>query len=250
VLQARGLSIADPSRPSGPLIDGVSFEVRAGEVLGVAGLRGSGASELLHGLSGSLGARARGSVEIGGRPAELGSPARAIDQGVVLLAADRHHSVVGEMSTAHNVTLSSLPRLSRLGWIDGAAERTAGARMIDRLGIVAASPRAVARTLSGGNQQKVALARCLLTRPRVLLLDEPTRGIDVGAKTEVYELIRELAADGLAVMLVASEPDELIELCHRVLVLYRGRVAAELAGAQIRRQAMLHAAMGGGAEAA
>jgi len=249
-LTVRDVLLPDPVRPTRPILDGISLEVRAGEVLGIAGVRGSGRSELLHAIFGSYGPLPSGRIELGGTPTQLGSPTAAIERGVVLLAADRQSSIVGDMSVAHNTTLSSLKPLSRLGWIDGARERSAVAAMITRLDIVASSPNAPAATLSGGNQQKVALSRCLLTKPRVLLLDEPTRGIDIGAKAEIYELIARLTGEGLAVLLVASEMDELIELSHRVLVLHQGRQAALLTGDELTRTRILATAMGGTSEAA
>jgi ABC-type sugar transport system ATPase subunit len=237
-------------RPARRILDGISLEVHAGEVLGIAGVRGSGCPELLHAIFGSYGRLPAGRIELGGVPTPLGSPTEAIERGVVLLAADRQSSVVGDMSVAHNTSLSSLKQLSRLGWIDGARERSEVDDMIAELGIVTSSPTAPTATLSGGNQQKVALSRCLLTKPRVLLLDEPTRGIDVGAKAEIYQRIARLTGDGLAVLLVAAEMNELIELSHRVLVLHRGRRAALLEAEQLTRARILAAAMGGTSEAA
>jgi ABC-type sugar transport system ATPase subunit len=249
-LTVRDLQLSDPERPDRRILDGISLEVRAGEVLGIAGLRGSGSSELLHAIFGSYGPLPGARIELGGATAPLEGPAAAIEHGVILLAADRHSSIAGDMSVAHNTSLSSLKQLSRLGWIDGSRELAAVAAMIAKLGIVASSPRAPAATLSGGNQQKVALSRCLLTQPKVLLLDEPTRGIDVGAKAEIYQLIADLTDEGLAVLLVASEMEELIELSHRVLVLHQGRSAAVLAGEELTRTRILAAAMGGTSEAA
>lgn len=249
-LRLTDVVIADPSRPGRRWVDGVSLEVAAGEVVGLAGLRGSGTSALLHGVFGSHGLLSAGSLRLGEQTASLRSPADAIAAGVLLLAADRSSSVVTALSVEHNTSLSSLPRLSRWGWVDRTKERNAVRELVDRLGVVAPSLAAPVSTLSGGNQQKVALARCLLTEPRVLLLDEPTRGIDVGAKADVYELIRQLSGEGVAVVLVASEMEELIELSHRVLVLYEGRQAALLERAQLSRDRILRAAMGAASEAA
>ncbi len=224
--------------------------VARGEVLGLAGLQGSGTSALLHGLFGSFGSAARGQVRLGGKPFVIRSPARSIEQGMVLLAADRAASVIGPLSVTHNATLSSLARWCRAGWVQRSREAEAVARLSERVRLVAASPDAPAATLSGGNQQKVALSRCLLARPKVLLLDEPTRGIDIGAKADVYALVRELARAGVAVVLAASEVDELTALCDRIAVMFQGRIVARLERSDFSRERILRAAMGAVGQAA
>jgi len=163
---------------------------------------------------------------------------------MVLVGNDRRLSVFPELSVCDNLTLSSLPRWSRWGWLERTRAAEATAELMERLGVVAASVASAARTLSGGNQQKVALGRCLLSEPRVLLLDEPTRGIDVGAKSQIHALIRQAAAEGLGAVVVSSELDELFELCDRVLVLSAGKVVAEFGRPEYSRERVLAAAMG------
>jgi ABC-type sugar transport system ATPase subunit len=244
LLGVDGLRVDDPQRPGRAIVSGVSFELRRGEVLGIAGLQGSGSSELLHGAFGSI-PSSGGSVILDGRPIHPLSPARAIGRGLMLLGSDRETSLVRDLGVSANMTLSNLRGFSRAGFLDQRRERAAAREMAQRLAVNARSLNAPVGQLSGGNQQKVALGRCLIARPRVLLLDDPTRGIDVGARAQVHSVIDELAGDGLGVVLVASELEELLSLCDRILVLHRGTVALERARGQYSRERILHAAMGG-----
>ena len=231
-------------------LDRISLDVHAGEVVGLAGIAGSGASELLSVTFGS-GARVRsGGIRLTGEPFVPKSPADSIARGLMLLGSDRRLSLVPALGATDNVTLSCLSRFSRAGFLDRASERSAAAELLERLKLPPRHLQALSdpvSRLSGGNQQKVALARCLLPEPRVLLLDEPTRGIDVAAKADVYALVRELADRGVAIVLVASELEELVLLCDRVIVLSRGRVTDELARSELSRARILGAAMAGGA---
>ena len=242
-LAVRDLTVLDPHRPGRRLLDGVSFEAKGGEIVGIAGLRGSGASELLHALFGALGPVVRGSVHVKGAPRAFGQPERSLAHGIVLLANDRRATVLPELSVRENVSLSMLGALSTLGWVSRQREGEVVADAVNRVRLRAPSVESPARHLSGGNQQKVALARCLSTGPRVLLLDEPGRGIDIGAKSDVYDVIRDAAARGAAVLVVASDMEELLLLSHRVIVLCEGRVTANLAGAELNRERVLEAAM-------
>jgi ABC-type sugar transport system ATPase subunit len=225
-----------------PLMD-VTFELRSGEVVGVAGLKGAGANTLLHALFGALG-EPRGACELDGRRYCPVSPAAALRFGVALLVGDRGESTLGDLSVRHNATLSSLRRFTKLGFVAGERERTAVSAHASEVELKAASLEQPARELSGGNQQKVALLRCLLARPRLLLLDDPTRGIDVGAKADVHALLRRRAAEGTSILIASSELDELCELCDRVIVLARGRVETTLAGDDLTRPRLLAALMG------
>jgi len=226
------------------LLDDVSFELESGEVLGLAGLQGSGTSDLLHALFGSTPLPASGRITLEGQPYAAGSPREAIGRGVILLASDRRSSTLSAMSVRANATLSSLGRFSRLGFVSGARERDAVSEVALGLRLSAPSLDAAAESLSGGNQQKVALARCLLAKPKLLLLDDPTRGIDVAAKADVHALIRRLARAGTAVLWVASELDELIDVSDRVLVLSRGRRVASLDRRELERSRLLSLCMG------
>lgn len=235
--------------PSGfsalPAVNCISLSLRAGEVVGIGGLQGSGASELFLGLFGAYGSRTSGAAEIEGRPARFGSPRKAIASGVALLTNDRKATgLVLSLSVTANATLAALPALSPGGWRSPARERAAAGKTTGPMHLRASSLDAETGTLSGGNQQKVALAKSLQTKPRVLLLDEPTRGIDVGAKREIYQLMDEWTAQGIAILLITSEMPELLTLSDRVIVLHRGRITAELARGQATPEKVLAAAMG------
>lgn len=231
-----------------PAVDGVSLSVRAGEILGLAGLQGSGASELLWGVFGALGARASGRVWLDGAPVRIRSPREAIRLGVALVTNDRKTTgLVLPMSVVANATLAALPRLCRWGWRRPQRELRAAADQSRALCLRAASLDMPVAALSGGNQQKVALAKWLEVQPRVLLLDEPTRGVDVGAKHEIYQLMNQWTAAGMAIILITSEMPELLALSDRILVLHRGRVTAEFAREEATADRVLEAAMGQGA---
>jgi ribose transport system ATP-binding protein len=243
LIEVRGLSWADRDGRR-PALKEVSCSLGQGEILGLFGLQGSGTSEVLQVLFGALGPVASTPVRLAGREHRIRSPRDSVARGVVLLSNDRRLSVLQQLSVLHNASLSSLQRFSPGGWVRRAREAEAVAHITAELKLSAPSLAAEAGQLSGGNQQKVALARCLLARPRVLLLDEPTRGIDIGAKTDVYALVRKLAGRGVGILLVASELEELIALCDSILVMVEGRVVDELARADFSRRRILQVAMG------
>jgi len=228
-----------------PLVDDVSLHVRAGEILGIGGLQGSGASELLHGLFDARRMRATGTVLLDGQPFRLGTPQQAIRQGVALLTNDRKATgLVLSMSVVANATLADLRRLAPLGWRRPQRERQATEQLAGRLRLRAASLDMEVAALSGGNQQKVVLAKWLQTNPRVLLLDEPTRGIDVGAKQEIYRLMQQWTSQGIAIVLITSEMPELLAMSDRIVVLHRGRITAEMDRSEASAERVLAAAMG------
>ncbi|MFI1522793.1 sugar ABC transporter ATP-binding protein [Kitasatospora cineracea] len=234
VLRAEGLTVRHKVR-------GVGFALRRGEVLGLGGLLGSGRSETAKAVVGALGADA-GRVEVAGRVLARRSPAAAVRAGVVLLPEDRKaEGIVPGLSVRENIVLAALPRLSRAGLVSRARQDRIVETFMTRLRIKAASPEQKVSDLSGGNQQKVLLARWLCLGPKVLLLDEPTRGIDVGARAEVQALIDELAAEGLGVLLISSDAEELIAGADRVLVLKDGAVVEELTGASVSADGLLAA---------
>ncbi len=217
----------------------VSFTVRAGEVVGLAGLVGAGRSELAQALFGLDGA-ASGRMWIAGAPARPSSPADAMRLGLALVPEDRkRQGLVLSMSALSNTTLPTLRALSRLTFVRRAAERAVGRAFFERLRVQAPSLDAVAAGLSGGNQQKLVLAKWLAARCRVLILDEPTRGVDVGAKAEIHALIDELAAGGAGVLLISSELPEVLHLSTRILVLRDGRLAGELPRAAATQGAVM-----------
>jgi ribose transport system ATP-binding protein len=202
---------------------------------------GAGRTALLSTLFGAARGRVSGRVGVVGRPVRVTDPRRAISAGIALVPEDRKGSgLVLDMTVAENMTLASLGG----ALLDPAGEVTRSRREVDRLAVKTASLDTEIRTLSGGNQQKVAIGKWLLTRPRVLLLDEPTRGVDVGAKAEIYRIIRELVADGLAVLFASSDLPEVRLLADRVLVLREGRLAGELAREQATEEAIMQLAVG------
>lgn len=234
-----------PARLKVSQVRGVSLQVKAGEILGIGGLQGAGGSELLATLFGADGEIASGQIEIDGKPVQIRSPRDAIAEGVAFLTNDRKATgLILSLGIRENIALASLNDLSRAGWVSTSRERERAAAQKQRLRIRSFSLEQETGTLSGGNQQKVALAKWLEIAPKILLLDEPTRGVDVGAKHEIYELIRELTAQGMAVVLISTEMPELLALSDRILVMHRGRVSAELARGQATQEKVLEAAMG------
>lgn len=244
-LRVEDFTLPDPSGSKGFLVEDVSLRLRAGEILGLAGLRGSGKSEFLNGLFGTYGKNVKGEVWLDDKPFRIVSPRHSIEQGLVLQTNDRKRTgLVTGLSVAWNITLPSLPSLSPRGFVQQEEEDRLARRHIEELGIKVSSPDQEAGTLSGGNQQKVVLAKWIQTEPKVLLLDEPTLGVDVGAKHEIYKLMNELTIKGLAILLVTSELPELLAMSDRLLVLHRGRVQAELSREEATQENVTRAAMG------
>lgn len=223
--------------------EGVDFEVRAGEILGFAGLVGAGRTELFEGLLG-LRPTAGGRVEIDGRPVRIRNPRQAADLGLTYLSEDRKGKGlhVG-FGLAENLTLMNLAQYAR-PWLRRDAEQAALQAAVADFGIRTGSLSLRASSLSGGNQQKLALAKVLQPKPRVVVLDEPTRGVDVGAKRDIYFLIQRLAAEGCGVVVISSELIELIGLCHRVAVMRAGRLQATLAADQLSEEVLIAHATG------
>ncbi|MBP1807240.1 sugar ABC transporter ATP-binding protein [Rubellimicrobium aerolatum] len=219
----------------------LDLTVRAGEIVGLAGLLGSGRTEAARAIFG-LDRVTGGTLEIGGRAARIGSAREAIDAGLAYLSEDRKaEGIVPDLSVRENLTLALLPRLSRLGIVDEARERRIVEGFIAALGIRAADMDQPIRELSGGNQQKVLLGRWLALEPRLLILDEPTRGVDVGAKLEIQAIIRKRVEEGCAVLLISSEFEELIEGAHGIIVLQEGRSVRRLENPGVTEAALIHA---------
>jgi ABC-type sugar transport system ATPase subunit len=245
-LSVEGLTVKNPARPDRSWARGVSFEVRRGEVLGLAGLAGSGASEILGAVFGRF--HHRGRVLVDGELVPPGRPAAALRRGIAFLSSDRKaEGLTPSRSVVENVTLASLPRFSPLGWLRPGREEATVAGLARELDLQAPSLQSSIDTLSGGNQQKALLARLWLTEPKVLLLDEPTRGVDVAAKARIHRLIDEWTAAGCAVALTSSELPELLSLADRVLVLHRGEVRADLGRHEASAERVIAAALGGAA---
>jgi rhamnose transport system ATP-binding protein len=243
VLEVRGLTCDEAG------VADVSFTLRAGEILGLAGLVGAGRTELARTLFGLTPAD-RGEIRLGAHSVAIRSPGAAARLGVAYVPEDRRrHGVVGEMSVAENISLAVLGRIHKGGWLRRSAERELALEHIRALAIKTPGPDAPVSGLSGGNQQKTALARWLAVKPRVLILDEPTQGVDVGAKAEIHAGLRKLAASGLAILLISSDLPEVLGMSDRLLVMRRGRIVGEFpAGADA--QDVMAAAIGGAGEAA
>ncbi|MBA4136637.1 MAG: D-xylose ABC transporter ATP-binding protein [Opitutus sp.] len=242
-LAVRGLSVA-PERGAGAFLRDVSFELRAGEVLGIGGLMGAGRTELLMHLFGAWGHRTAGQVILSGETYAAPEPGESIARGLVLASEDRRrYGLVLDESIGFNLSLSSLGQFTRGGVIRAADEEVRNQHFFSALRIKAGDQSVAAGALSGGGQQKVVLGKALMTEPRVVMLDEPTRGIDVGAKLEVYDLINRLTRDGRAVLLVSSELPELMGMCDRILMLAEGRVGGVFARAEFSQEKLLAAAM-------
>ena len=237
-----------PTRLRPRLLDGVSLDLAAGEVLGLAGLMGAGRTELLETLFGVRGERHGGTVRIDGRPVDLATPQAAKAAGVALVTEDRKRDGLAlGLALDRNLGLPVMPTLARAGVVVPGRERGLALRTIAAMAVRARGPEQPAGTLSGGNQQKIVVGKWLATRPRILLLDEPTRGIDVGAKAEIYRLINELSAQGMAIIVASSEMPELLALSHRILVLREGRPTALLERPAFAAETILDHASPGGA---
>jgi ABC-type sugar transport system ATPase subunit len=247
VLKAEGICVPRTSGGASRswLVEDASLEVRSGEIVGIAGLQGSCSSELFAGMFGCYGRETRGRIELAGRPFQIRSPRNSLAQGMALLTADRRGSgLVLGMSITENITLPSLKRFSLLGWLNRQTEKTTAQSAAERLRVRLSSVEQPVGELSGGNQQKVVLAKCLETRPKALLLDEPTRGVDVGAKHEIHQLLAELASSGMGILMISTELPELLSLCDRILVMHRGRITANFPRAEATQDRILRAAMG------
>jgi ABC-type sugar transport system ATPase subunit len=242
VLEVRHLSLEQPGVRR--LID-ISFTLRRGEVLGIAGLMGAGRTETLETLFGVYPVNhCSGEVILNGRPVVIHSPGQAIREGIGYVTEDRKgKSLIGGLPVRVNSTLAALRLFARaLNVISRRSERRAVAEQVTNLNIRTPSMETLVANLSGGNQQKVVVAKFLLTRPQILLLDEPTRGIDVGAKSQIYQLVGELARQGTAFIMASSEMPELLNVCDRILVLCEGRVTGEFTREEATQEKILDAA--------
>ncbi len=249
VFEARAVTVEDPNVPGKLLVDHVSFSVRRGEVLGIAGLVGAGRSELMMAVFGAHPGRTAGEFYAAGSPVVIDQPSDAIRSGIGFVTEDRKRfGLLLDQTIVVNLTLAALKRLSGPMVTDLDAETAAGERSMKELRIKARSVFTVVGTLSGGNQQKVVLAKWLLTDPKVLFLDEPTRGIDVGAKQEIYQQINRLASEGMAVVLVSSELPEVLGLADRIVVLHEGRITGEFRRETATAEAVMACATGHAAQ--
>jgi len=237
------LTVRDMTFSGGPP-QPISFQIRGGEIVGMAGLVGAGRTELAEALFG-IRRVTSGQVLLDGVSVTLRHPQQAIAAGLLLVPEDRRrHGLVLADSVQHNLVLPNLDRLTRLGWIVSRRETHLGHELIERLRVKTASPTKAVGLLSGGNQQKVVLGKWLARQPRVLIFDEPTRGVDVGARSEIYALMDQLAGEDVAILMISSDLEEVLGMSDRVLVLHEGRLAGELTRAALSEEAVIHLATG------
>jgi ABC-type sugar transport system ATPase subunit len=225
-------------------LPGAKFSIRAGEIVGLAGLMGAGRTELCQTLFGVTPA-AEGEIHVSGRPVSIRSPRQAVDAGIALITEDRQRTGLAlALPLRTNVTLAHLDGVTRSGFLQAAREKQVTQRYIERLRIRASGPEQPAGKLSGGNQQKIVIAKWLYRDTKVVLFDEPTRGIDVNAKREVFSLMDQMAREGKAILMVSSELPELLQVADRILVMREGAIVAELPRSATQQQIMHHAAVG------
>lgn len=246
VLEVKNWKVFDPELPDKVLIDDVSFSVRKGEILGIAGLMGAGRTELAMSIFGAFGVKNTGEVYLEGKKIKIKNPRDAIRQGISYLSEDRKRfGLVLMMDIKNNIILSSLSDISKLSVINENEVIKHSDRYTSDLRIKTPSIEQITGNLSGGNQQKVVLGKWLMTKPKVLILDEPTRGIDVGAKFEIYNIMNELVDQGVCIIMISSELPEILGMSDKVLVMHEGSICAELGWEEATQEKVIYHATGG-----
>src|SRR5471032_2254176 len=244
LFEARHVSCIDADNPQRKRVDDVCFSLRRGEILGIAGLVGAGRTELVSALFGSYPGRYEGEVWLDGKPIDTRTPLKSIRAGLCMVPEDRkRQGIVPDLAVGQNITLAVLQNFSHLTRIDAEAELGSIERQISRMHLKTANPFLPITSLSGGNQQKAVLAKMLMTQPRVLILDEPTRGVDVGAKYEIYKLMGALAAQGVSIIMVSSELGEVLGISDRVLVIGEGQLRGDFVNHNLSQETVLAAAL-------
>jgi D-xylose transport system ATP-binding protein len=247
ILEVRNLDVDHPDLPGEKRVRNASFSAYRGEILGIAGLMGAGRTELVSAIFGACPDATHGEVLIAGKKVDIGSPADAIDDGIALLTEDRKvFGLFPGQSIAFNTTIASLQTISSgsIGVIDTARERALVENHVAQLGIKTPDIDSIVGTLSGGNQQKVLLGRWLNAGPKIFILDEPTRGIDIGAKVEIYKLLDRLAGEGVAIIMISSELPEILGMSDRILVMREGAIVAEFTRERATKEAIMEFATG------
>lgn len=246
VLEVKDWTVYDPDVPTRKVIDGVSFSVRKGEILGIAGLMGAGRTELAMSIFGSYGVGRTGELLLNGKKMVANSPSACIDKGVAYLSEDRkRYGFVAMMDLRGNMTLASMEQLWKNGVIDGNEEIRRTEQYVGDLSIKTPSVEQKVGNLSGGNQQKVVVGKWLMTHPKVLFLDEPTRGIDVGAKIEIYNIMNQLVEQGVCIVMISSELPEILGISDRILVMHMGRLVGDLSWKEGTQEKVMYLATGG-----
>lgn len=244
LLKVENLTLLKKDSSKRILLDNLNFNLKSGEILGIFGLMGAGRTELLECILGIHPSDTSDSICIENNKVKLKSPREAIQSGIVLVPEDRKRDgLVLGLDVKTNITLSTLKDIQQTGFLSAKKELELTQKYIDSLKIKTSSPHLAVKNLSGGNQQKVVLARCLATQPKLLMLDEPTRGVDAGAKNEIYKLIMELSEAGLGIIVVSSELPEILTVSDRVLVMAEGKITAEFLSADANEDVILKAAI-------
>ncbi len=246
VLEVRDWTVYDPERADRKVIDNISFDVRKGEILGIAGLMGAGRTELAMSIFGAYGARRSGTVTLEGKKLTINEPSDAIETGISYVTEDRKEKgLVLNMDIIKNSTLASHFRVASNGVLNKLEEILEAREYTTQLQVKMSSLEQITRNLSGGNQQKVVLSKWLMTKPKVLLLDEPTRGIDVGAKFEIYNIMNRLVEEGVGIVMISSELPEIVGITDRILVMQEGRLVGSQDWREATQESIMHMATGG-----
>ena len=244
VFEVKNWTVKHPARV-GKVLDDISFQVHEGEILGIAGLMGSGRTELVTSLFGAYGVSTSGAVYLDGSKLNIKKESDAIQAGIALVSEDRKkNGLVLGMNIKQNTTLASLRSISKLGILNDNEEIYFSRKYVQQLGIKTPSIEQFAGNLSGGNQQKVVLSKWLMTNPRLLILDEPTRGIDVGAKYEIYTIINQLLRNGVCIIMISSELPEILGMSHRILVMHEGKINGEFSSKEATQENIMLCATG------
>lgn len=247
ILEVKNYSVWHPDMPKMKVNDNISFSLRKGEILGIAGLMGSGRSELATSLFGAYEGKREGEVWIEGKKVHIRNVQDAINEGIALVTEDRKRfGLVLSMDVKTNTTLASLKKISKWGVMNHNEEMKSSQQFVQKLKTKTASLETKVGALSGGNQQKVVIAKWLMSKPKILILDEPTRGIDVGAKYEIYQLMNQLVNEGVAIIMISSELPEILGMSDRILVMNEGRFVKELTKEEATQEKIMSAATGGG----
>jgi ABC-type sugar transport system ATPase subunit len=243
VLETKNLSLPWPGHSRGWRLQDVSLKLHRGEIIGIAGLMGAGRTELLECLFGASDLPPQGEILIEGKPRRFSHPSQAMQAGIAMVTEDRKRlGLFAHMSVRENITVCALRDVSSAGVIGHGRETAAAISQIKSMSVKTDGPEATITTLSGGNQQKCIIGRCMLTNPKVLLLDDPTRGVDIGAKAELYLLMERLASEGMAIIVTSSELPELLTVSDRILVLSEGALTGEFSRSEATEQRIMEAA--------
>jgi ribose transport system ATP-binding protein len=243
VLETKNLSLPWPGHSRGWRLQNVNLKLHRGEILGIAGLMGAGRTELLECLFGASELSPHGEILLEGKPRHFRHPSQAMQAGIAMVTEDRKRlGLFAHMSVRENITVCALSDVASVGIISHSGETAAAVSQIQAMSVKTDGPEAMITTLSGGNQQKCIIGRCMLTNPKVLLLDDPTRGVDIGAKAELYLLMERLASDGMAIIVTSSELPELLTVSDRILVLSEGVLTGEFSRSEATEQRIMEAA--------